>query len=241
MTAEDRGWGRGWPDCRRDDLVDIGAGRDNVAFPAGIRRGVAGLFTAFLDEFDNDVEKLQPGWCWGFACRAIRGTNRPSNHSWGLAVDVNAPLHPMGQSGTFSRSGARRCRQLAGQYMLRWGGDYTRRPDEMHFEFMGTPQDAERLAERHDTQVRAPDSEPVAPGSGITYETPKDRRPGERILKLGNAGTDVAFVQRFLGENDDGYFGPVTEDAVEGFQESQELTVDGIVGGDTWRAMGQPE
>lgn len=143
MSAQDRGWGPGWPNCQRAKIVPVTV--NGVSFPGGVRREVYDLFVAFLDDFNRTVEPLEDGWCWGFACRPIGGTRTPSNHSWGLAVDVNAPRHPLGASGTFTSAQARQCRRLAAKYGLRWGGDYTSRKDEMHFEFMGTPADAARL------------------------------------------------------------------------------------------------
>lgn len=143
--ASDRGWGPGWPDCQRGKIVPLEV--NGTSFPGGVRAEVHDLFVAFLTEFHDTVEWLVEDWCWGFACRAIRGSDRPSNHSWGLAVDVNAPRHPMGESGTFTSAEAQQCRALASKYGLRWGGDYSGRKDEMHFEFMGTPQDARRITE----------------------------------------------------------------------------------------------
>lgn len=140
MSAADRGWGPGWPDCQRDKIVDLTVG--TVQFPGGVRREVKQIFADFLLEFHMTVEKLVPGWCWGFECRAIRDSDRPSNHSWGLAVDINAPRHPMGKEGTFSSQQAQRIRVLCDRYGMRWGGDYSGRKDEMHVEYMGTRQQA---------------------------------------------------------------------------------------------------
>ncbi len=48
----------------------------------------------------------------------------------------------------------------------------------------------------------------------------------------------VAHVQRALGFSTVGPFGPLTEKAVKEFQASKGLTADGIVGGDTYKALG---
>jgi D-alanyl-D-alanine dipeptidase len=65
-----------------------------------------------------------------------------------------------------------------------------------------------------------------------------------RTLRRGDEGAEVKLLQERLRAfegtplNVDGDFGELTEAAVERFQEQRELLVDGIVGRDTWRALG---
>jgi len=63
-------------------------------------------------------------------------------------------------------------------------------------------------------------------------------------LATGSTGADVKRLQRILVmmklldyTGIDGSFGPQTEAAVKSFQQSQSLTVDGIVGPLTWQAL----
>jgi peptidoglycan hydrolase-like protein with peptidoglycan-binding domain len=63
-------------------------------------------------------------------------------------------------------------------------------------------------------------------------------------LATGSTGADVKRLQRILVmmklldyTGIDGSFGPQTEGAVKSFQQSQGLTVDGIVGTLTWQAL----
>jgi peptidoglycan hydrolase-like protein with peptidoglycan-binding domain len=52
----------------------------------------------------------QNGWCWGHAYREISGSTTLSNHASGIAIDINAPRHPLGASGTFSSTQVSRTR-----------------------------------------------------------------------------------------------------------------------------------
>ncbi|MHC1720727.1 MAG: N-acetylmuramoyl-L-alanine amidase [Clostridiaceae bacterium] len=58
---------------------------------------------------------------------------------------------------------------------------------------------------------------------------------GRPLLKRGsNYKSDVKYLQCFLGIDDDGIFGPATEKAVRELQEKSGISVDGIVGQETW-------
>ena len=76
---------------------------------------------------------------WGFANRDIRGfTGVKSYHAWGLAEDLDATEHPLGRRHTtFADNQAEiaEVRKVCRLLGLRWGYDYTGRPDPMHFEF----------------------------------------------------------------------------------------------------------
>lgn len=62
---------------------------------------------------------------------------------------------------------------------------------------------------------------------------------GERVLRKGMTGEDVAMLQEFLNNNGfwagpiDGIFGPLTFEAVVAFQKQHDLAADGIVGPET--------
>jgi N-acetyl-anhydromuramyl-L-alanine amidase AmpD len=62
------------------------------------------------------------------------------------------------------------------------------------------------------------------------------------VLKVGSTGKDVKTLQTLLNNHGynlriDGDFGEITENAVEDFQEKNNLTSDGIVGKNTWVAL----
>lgn len=50
------------------------------------------------------------------------------------------------------------------------------------------------------------------------------------LLRRGNTGEDVKIIQKALGLNSDGNFGPMTEKAVRNFQGINGMNIDGIVG-----------
>jgi peptidoglycan hydrolase-like protein with peptidoglycan-binding domain len=56
-------------------------------------------------------------------------------------------------------------------------------------------------------------------------------------LKKGDRGAQVAKVQRWLNQPDDGIFGRGTKAAVKRFQRRKGLTPDGVVGPATWAAL----
>lgn len=95
------------------------------------------ILAHFCAWFDAHVEPITKGHSWGYAYRAIRGQSSGySNHASGTAIDINAPKHPLGSSGTFTAAQAAAIRAQLKKYdgALRWGGDYSGRKDEMHFE-----------------------------------------------------------------------------------------------------------
>lgn len=63
--------------------------------------------------------------------------------------------------------------------------------------------------------------------------------PAVPTLRQGSSGNDVAYLQKLLGLSpQDGKFGPNTKAAVVAFQRARSLTPDGIVGRQTWTALG---
>jgi hypothetical protein len=101
-----------------------------------------------------------------------------------------------------------------------WGGDWTRLKDYQHFE----ADDLDRTA-------------PAARGCAAYVEN-----PGRYPVRMCQRGPAVENVQRQLVRHGydvevDGYFGPLTRDAVRRFQSDHGLTVDGLVGPNTWPAL----
>jgi D-alanyl-D-alanine carboxypeptidase/Putative peptidoglycan binding domain len=216
-NARERGWGPGCPECQRSKLAAVTRGGVTVY----VRREIAPLVATLLDATEKRYGyDVKAGQTWGFSCRAIRGTDVPSNHSWGLAVDINSLANPMGS--TFRSDippGVVSMWWAAGFY---WGGWYQRRPDAMHFEYVRRPSDVDEDLAR-----------------AATYLTGSQPWPGRR-LRLSDPrlrGADVAWVQARLNVKGavprlgvDGIWGPRTDEAFRSFQKRAGLVLDGIYG-----------
>lgn len=74
------------------------------------------------------------------------------------------------------------------------------------------------------------------PGHGNHFHV-RLRMKGATI-RIRDRGSDVAELQAKLGLPADGRFGPSTVEGVEEFQAAHGLVPDGVVGRDTWNALG---
>jgi murein L,D-transpeptidase YcbB/YkuD len=79
---------------------------------------------------------------------------------------------------------------------------------------LGSPQTA--------TSVPSAPSQPTYPG---------------KPLRFGSSGPAVVAVQKALKITADGQFGRATDQHVRNFQKARGLTVDGVVGPVTWKAL----
>lgn len=215
--AEGRGWG---PPCHAQ-LITVHAG--GISVPVDKR--IADLVSAGLHGMSSRGFALHAGWCWGYACRHIvNDPSKPmSNHSWGLAIDLNAPVNGYGaRTHTITQALASNVWNPMG---FRWGGDYVDSPkDWMHFEFMGTPSQAAALVKSlkknaHPPVQTSPAKKPAYPGHAI---------------KFGTHGEAVTLVQRALKVPVDGIAGRATIDAINKWKETHGLKGDGILGHRAW-------
>lgn len=149
----------GWP------ALDNGSARlRSIVIPARnghrtlrTRGGSAGFLLAYLALwFSEKLEDITAQGLlddWGFAFRPVRDSSDLSNHASGTAIDLNATWHPLGAvwSGVFRKRTARDALHARLKYMhnvIRWGGDYRFRKDEMHFEIVQNISVCEREAKR---------------------------------------------------------------------------------------------
>jgi hypothetical protein len=225
--ASERGWGPGWPNPRTDHLVTAVCGANRVKLP--VRREIAPLVQRLVADLERQHGPFHVGQCWGFANRAIRGTSIPSNHSWGLAIDLDAPSNPMTTNPSARHTIGSYASGVAAKYGFRWGGDYVGRKDYMHFEFMGTPTSAAVLAHR---VVR-----PALPDGGLRRGSSGEpvRWLQGRLNEIAGARGHQVLGNKPLGT--DGVFGEQTESVVKVFQAHRHLEASGIVGPKTWAQL----
>ena len=76
-----------------------------------------------------------------------------------------------------------------------------------------------------------------ATGGGTSREGGRTCSVGS-TLRYNATGSSVKVLQKALGLETDGWFGPVTLAAVKSFQSAKGLVADGVVGPVTWKALG---
>jgi len=230
-ATSQNGWSAGSSAVVPLDTLSVGA----ATFPAGVRRGDVHVVLGYVARrFDREVEALVRGWCWGHSYRVISGSTSLSNHSSGTAIDLNAPRHPLGKSGTFTATQRSHIRSILNSCngVVRWGGDYSGRKDEMHFEINVRPGDARlaALAKR------------IGDGGGGGGGAPAPAPIAWTTVKRGASGFRVTAIQHLLRQHGysltvDGAFGPTTQSRVISFQHAKGLAADGVVGPTTWSAL----
>jgi len=235
MTVSQNGWPAS-QDKAAIGIEDPKVPGTNVDFPQGIRKGdVTTILMYVAEQFHKHVEPLVDGDCWGYFYKFIEGSTTVSNHASGTALDLNAPKHPMGKAGTFNASQVAKIREILAfcEGAVRWGGDYSVRKDEMHFEI----NKGEMMVARIAAKIRAAENPPTPPEH-------------DHVLQQGDSGTEVTHLQQFFHDvfpayrnsvtvkptqliTVDGDFGPQTKAWVLEFQARVGINRDGVVGSET--------
>lgn len=148
-----------------------------------VHREVAPILAKIVTEAENRGYLFDHGPAdqnddWGYVNRPIRGTRVPSNHSWGLAVDIDATLYPQGQNRHRPPGWLI---DLFAQYRWEWGGNWSYK-DPMHFEFAGTLADARRIVA-------------LLTAKPPPYTPPPTQLPVRQSLAIGAKGRLVEIAQ----------------------------------------------
>jgi len=195
------------------------------------------IFAHLCQEFNKRVEPIRPADSWGWAYRDIRGATTLSNHASGTAIDLNASTHPLGKAGTFNAAQVKAINAILGELdgVVRWGGNYSSRKDEMHFEINAAPTAVEKVATRLKNTQPPPKPIQATPNYG-------DKMKTVDLNKSVPSGVTMKRIQALLTANGfpteiDGKNGPGTKNAAAGFQKANKLMPDLIVGPNFWNAL----
>lgn len=190
------------------------------SFPGGVRSGpVADVLRYVVANYHVRVESLYYGDVdkddWGYSNRP------PSNHASATAVDVNATTNPQGveHSHTYAQEQTIRAILREAGGVVRWGRDFSNKPDPMHF-----------------------DLEPGTTLTQIAAVAKKLRNPAwfKRDLKAGMTGDDVKMVQRRLRVRITGKMDSTTVYAVNMFRRRLGFAENGLVNRDLAYYLGSP-
>lgn len=206
--------------------VKIHVRKDDAGF---VLMYVASQFDQRVEDIDNARGALDD---WGYARRPIRGGTVYSNHASATAIDLNAVKHPLGAMGTFTRSQQLEIDKILTECdgVVRWGGHYSRRKDEMHFEIVGSAAEVKRVAAKLRGKVNEEDEVTVKQGNnGPVVELIQKCLLNEAKVSPGGHTKSNPLPQYGA----DGDYGAETEGAVKDYQRAAGLTPTGEVDGVT--------
>ncbi len=198
----------GWPVVGTAAITDRAL--FGVEFPNGWLKGdVDVIFTHLIGRLHREVEPMIDPGCWGYYVKPIEGSKTQSNHSSGTAFDYNAPKHPMGTRNTYSSAKRARIRSILAFYegAVRWGGDYTGRPDDMHFEINKGRAEVARIARKIQESLK-PTPPPEVP-VGTQFNT-----DDQNVLKSAATGGVLSYNRGGLPSGDDLATIPASGDGV---------------------------
>jgi peptidoglycan hydrolase-like protein with peptidoglycan-binding domain len=201
----------------------------------------------------------EPASRWAYNCRKIRGTERFSLHSYGIAIDIDPKLNKFTDGDPFAGKlqpkhvdAALAIKNVRGRSIWSWGGSW-RKPDRMHFQLDQGPggvqvdwssvAGADPTVPAVETEVTdrpTTDAEAVGAVASISDSSPTEEE--ENVLKKGSRGKAVTYFQgRILIWNDtalpqhgaDGDYGDETSDWVQRFQSDMGIDPTGNIDGVT--------
>lgn len=195
-------WGPGWPNCQEERQERVTAGGVSV----NVRAEIAPLVRRALTDTLATGYVLKPAQTGAYVCRPIGGTSTPSNHSWGLAVDLNWQENPFTYDPNAARTITPAVVAVWKRYGFSWGGDWAGKKDFMHMEFNGSPADAARRVAALtdaagmlcDFSYSKPRPEQVPHAGIVTYLSTDPRKVTSRALleQFLAAGKTVNLVKQ---------------------------------------------
>ena len=188
----------------------------------GLKPAVESLEDVLTDIQNEEPEVFAGLGTAGMLCARFvrRSLVSISNHSWGMAIDLNLNGQLDNPGNGRTQVGLAKMAPIFNRHKWYWGASFPRE-DAMHFEISD-----QRVRELH-----------AAGAFGVVPALPTPD------LTLGDRGREVKLLQEKLNANGseietDGEFGRGTLAAVMAFQAANGLTVDGKVGSKTRAALG---
>lgn len=148
-----------------------------------------------------------------------------SMHNWGIAFDFcrnDGKGAYYDKDGFFTKVGV-----IGVSIGLEWGGAWQSIVDKPHFQLSGYGSTPSNLIKRYKTPEKFM----------ATWKAEQEGEYDMPTVKQGSKGTAVKIVQVIVGAKVDGAFGNETLSLVKTFQRNHGLTMDGIVGDKTWKAL----
>lgn len=160
-----------------------------------LRKGdITTVLLHFATWFDTHIQLLRQADTGGYNYRPIAGSTSVSNHGSGTAMDLRWNDHPLGAAGTFTPPQATAIRKQLAFYegVIRWGGDYSSRKDEMHFEINRGLSEVSRIATKISQEDDMPTVEEIwktdglvnTPSNGSDATTNPKRTPAEALTNI---------------------------------------------------------
>lgn len=168
-----------------------------------------------------------------YNCRKITNGSGFSLHAYGIAADINARTNPFGPRLVTDMpyamvSAVKAIRTRDGTQVFRWGGDYRTNKDAMHYEVVASPTEMRSGIDWATVSI-----EPPNPNDPTTWPTLRRGDRGPSVKRLAELLRKAGFTDLNQGS----WFGAKTDAAVRAYQTSRKLTVDGIVGLQTWTSL----
>ncbi len=207
-----------------------------TSIKVNLRKGdVSVVLLWLMSEYNRTVEPLKAQDTGSYNPRSIIGSKTLSNHASGTAVDLRWNSHPLGKRGTFSDKQKIAIKKILGYLdgVVRWGGNYKGRPDEMHWEINANPDKVAKVANKIRNGTIKPKPHPALDTKTLG------------TIKRGDKNSDVKSLQRDLNRvfpaysrlKVDGVFGPSMERVIREFQRRAGIKDDGVVGPTTKRKL----
>lgn len=168
-----------------------------------------------------------------YNCRKITNGSGYSLHAYGIAADINARTNPFGPRLVTDMpyamvAAVKAIRTREEIQVFRWGGDYRRNKDAMHYEVVASPAELRSGIDWATVSVEAPN-----PNDPTTWPTLRNGDRGPSVSRLAELLREEGFTDLNKGSS----FGVKTDGAVRSYQRSRKLMVDGIVGLQTWTSL----